>query len=664
MKYQAFISYAHADAKIATRLHRSLERYKAPKPATRNPEDAKLSRRLSPIFLDNTELSAAPDLSETIQAALIESEYLIVLCSPAAKASRWVNEEIRLFREIHSEKRILCALVSGTPKTSFPPALTETGQEPLAANLVVGNYRQGTLQLAARLLETPYDSLVQRDLQRSRRSVTMITSAAMAIVLVMGTLTVFALQARKLADQRRLDAEGMVEFMLTDLKDKLDAVGRLDALEAVGNKAAAYYEGYPLKTHNDDALARRANVFNYLGEIQDKLGNTDAANGYTRQAYDATALLVQRAPRSADRIFDHAQSAFWQGYGFYAREDYAQAKTYYAEYLSLATRLKSVDEVQERPEQELSFARTNMGAVEMELGNLEAAKGHYIAALDTKMELLGTQNDDTERAISVANAQGHLASLSLKTGDLHDAIERWFIADQIIDEKRSKHPKDATLIHQSLIQARSLARLLHLNGQTDAASARLKRGIGLADEIFARDKTNVIIRYEKVLLDCFAAELDFLGEKSEAARKSLANIEETLNGFPDSFFDTFSYRVLKSSVVTLQSYADLERGGSSENAAALRLYSVLEKFEISSAEDLGNTPYLATPLLLAHVIAPTDTTINIVTELCNGTNTDLNVYQAAALSGLRDQRQCAAAKSVVTAETLIHAASNIKNIRD
>ena len=48
---------------------------------------------------------------------------------------------------------------------------------------------------------------------------------------VTSTLAVTAFQARNEAREQRRQAEGLVTFMLGDLKDKLEPIGRLDVLD-------------------------------------------------------------------------------------------------------------------------------------------------------------------------------------------------------------------------------------------------------------------------------------------------------------------------------------------------------------------------------------------------------------------------------------------------
>ena len=69
-----------------------------------------------PIVRDRDELSSAADLSGKLKEALADSETLIILCSPEAARSKWVNEEIRHFRSLGRGDRIYCVIVDGDPQ--------------------------------------------------------------------------------------------------------------------------------------------------------------------------------------------------------------------------------------------------------------------------------------------------------------------------------------------------------------------------------------------------------------------------------------------------------------------------------------------------------------------------------------------------------------------
>jgi hypothetical protein len=100
--YWAFVSHSHSDERWAAWLVRNLENYVLPAKLVGAPTPAgPAPRRFRPIFRDREELAANPSLRAEIQRVLDRSQYLIVICSPDAARSSWVNEEVAYFRSTH-----------------------------------------------------------------------------------------------------------------------------------------------------------------------------------------------------------------------------------------------------------------------------------------------------------------------------------------------------------------------------------------------------------------------------------------------------------------------------------------------------------------------------------------------------------------------------------
>ena len=115
-KYRAFITYAHKDEEKARWLRKKLEDFKVPKHLVgQNSQYGPIPSRLYPIFRDRDELAGAAQLGPLIEQALEDSSHLIILCSPHAVQSRWVNEEIRMFKAMGKQDRVLCLVLSGEP---------------------------------------------------------------------------------------------------------------------------------------------------------------------------------------------------------------------------------------------------------------------------------------------------------------------------------------------------------------------------------------------------------------------------------------------------------------------------------------------------------------------------------------------------------------------
>src|SRR3979409_1121342 len=102
--YDAFVSYSHAkDKPIAAALQRAVQ--KLGKPWYR--------RRALRVFRDDASLSATPHLWPSIEYSLAQSRYLILLASPEAAASVWVDKELDWWLDHSSADTVLVALTAG-----------------------------------------------------------------------------------------------------------------------------------------------------------------------------------------------------------------------------------------------------------------------------------------------------------------------------------------------------------------------------------------------------------------------------------------------------------------------------------------------------------------------------------------------------------------------
>jgi hypothetical protein len=85
MRYKTFISYSHAaDGRLAASFQKALQ------PFAKRWHQIRAFR----IFRDITRLSATPALWSMIQNALDQAEYFILLASPAAAQSHWLDREL------------------------------------------------------------------------------------------------------------------------------------------------------------------------------------------------------------------------------------------------------------------------------------------------------------------------------------------------------------------------------------------------------------------------------------------------------------------------------------------------------------------------------------------------------------------------------------------
>jgi hypothetical protein len=123
LKYRAFISYSHADTRWAKWLHRQLEGFRIDKDLVgRQTAMGAVPKSLRPVFRDRDDFTAGHSLNDQTLAALDASA-----ASPASAKSRYVNEEIRLFKSRHPYRPAIPVILDGTPGhpelECFAPAL-------------------------------------------------------------------------------------------------------------------------------------------------------------------------------------------------------------------------------------------------------------------------------------------------------------------------------------------------------------------------------------------------------------------------------------------------------------------------------------------------------------------------------------------------------------
>ncbi len=513
-RFRAFVSYSHADAAIAKKLHQKIETYKLPKLLRAMQPEGERDGRLGRLFRDREDLPAALDLSESVKAALSQSLALIVLCSPNAKSSPWVAKEIDLFRQLHPDRPILAALVKGEPKDAFPEALLRAG-EPLAADLRKegDGWRLGMLKLIAGVAEIPLDALIRRDTQRHIRSVMTVTLATTLGLIFMIGMTVFAIQQRNEAQHQQAQAERLIEYMLTDLRTKLKSVGRLDVMTDVNEQAMDYYEYQSdLSDMSIDSLERRARILHAMGEDDEKRSNLAMASEKFDQAYRMTEVLLARDPGNPKRIFGHAQSEYWVGYIAYLKKDWRETEERWRNYEALASRLLKIDNRKKEWLREAGYAQGNLCTLSIE-SNRPATVSirKCYDALKRMKSVLELGQADQKSLMDVANRYGWMALAVEADLDYSLGLKYRRDHEKIVDDLLANDPKNAELKDTWLTAQMSMAQSEVRLTQRTAAESRLLAAAKIARELTQLDGNNNLWKTRLTQIETQIAEISKQG---------------------------------------------------------------------------------------------------------------------------------------------------------
>lgn len=248
--YDAFISYSHSepDAFIAQKIHFMMEHYRVPGKI----QELSGKKKIERVFRDREELPLSSNLDQNIRTALEHSEYLILICSPRAARSRWVQREVEVFLQTHTKDKVLTLLAEGEPEEVFPEELcyeeectiqpdgTEkvlrTKIEPMAADIrgkdrkeIEKKLKGEFLRLLAPMLSCTYDMLKQRHREYKLRKM---VAAAATIVCLAVSFTVYAFyQAAAIDEQYQESRRNQARYLSRISGELLEEGDRTGALK-------------------------------------------------------------------------------------------------------------------------------------------------------------------------------------------------------------------------------------------------------------------------------------------------------------------------------------------------------------------------------------------------------------------------------------------------
>jgi tetratricopeptide (TPR) repeat protein len=328
--------------------------------------------RIRPVFRDRDDLSSASNLGGTVKKALSDSENMIVVCSPEAVASHWVNEEIRQFAHLGKQDRIFCVIVDGEPpgvgttSTCFPAALAEIGlDEPLAAD--VRKWADGKhlskLKIVSGMLGLPLDQLRRRDLQKRQKvwALALLASIALAAVLIA------AVTARISAQQRRDSGESLVVFKLNELRTMLniaDDPSNLSRLNEWNKQELARLIAEAGEGEN--ALTTSALAIREQGIGVWRTGELGNAMEKFQESWALLAAAYQRDNGNYLAFFELGQAEYWIGLIYKELGALEAAEVSLSHYAEITRQLIVMQPENAEWVLEMAFALTNLGSLQRE----------------------------------------------------------------------------------------------------------------------------------------------------------------------------------------------------------------------------------------------------------------------------------------------------------
>lgn len=523
--YDAFVSYSHAkDKPVAAALQSVMQRLGKPW----------YRRRALRVFRDDTSLSATPSLWPSIEQALGYSRYLVLLASPEAAASPWVNKEVAYWLDHKSADTLLIALTDGElawdnaagdfvwrEDMPLPPALTgRFASEPKWIDLRA--YRDGADARDARFIEAgadfaaaihgmPKEDLLSQEVRQQRRALRLAWSAASSLLILAGLAgwqwkvaidnERAATEQQRIAQEQRDRALNSLQIakdtarrVAVDIALKLRAVHgmRTETVQLILDTAResidklAQAEPGDLSLQLDRAFVLRQFVQTYLD-----LGELSNARDLANESLAIMRSLVAGLPDIGSLQFELSSTLNLLGDVALDDRDAAGALAAYEESAAILRKAVVVDSDDAKNQRYVSTVLQRIGEARRLSGDRKGARAAYEEALTITNKFALAHPDNVEWQQELSIILGNIGDSRREESDWVGAAVAYEVSVRTLRALAAAQPDN--LLWQdnlsSMLNRSGTARLAA--GDREGAFAAYKESLVIARKLVAADSARV-----------------------------------------------------------------------------------------------------------------------------------------------------------------------------
>ncbi|MCA1778608.1 MAG: winged helix-turn-helix domain-containing protein [Xanthomonadaceae bacterium] len=399
-------------------------------------------------------------------------------------------------------------------------------------------------------------------------------------------------------DNSNQQSEALIAFMLSDLKENLEPLARLDLLDMVARQVFEHYSGKPIVPDSESSLLHKVKALNVVGQVQ--LGRGQLVDA--RSSFDQGARLLQQWHGSQWRLPETrlvaTQLPYWIGLTLYQSGDLEQAGRHWSSYLERARGYAAGEPGNSLWQLEESYALNNLGTLAQRGGKLTEAARYFDQSARIKRRLVAGEPDASLYIAELADTLSWKASVLRPMGDLAQALEASRESLRLSLRLTELEPENWNWWHRLGLAHFRQALEHYDSGVVERAHDHIRDALPIYARLYEREADHQVRLHEFVnslLLE--SRILRHLGNASDAA-VSLARARSLLSGRPDG---TPSRRESSQRWALELEYALVLAGLGELRAATMHLAQLLEPAirNDRSEEPAGAEEALVDPALRA-----------------------------------------------------------------
>lgn len=294
-----------------------------------------------------------------------------------------------------------------------------------------------------------------------------VASVLTAMVISLGWLTQSLQERTEQLETSISSAQNLVSAVLYDFKEKLEPLGKLELLEAVGAKAKDYFDQSGTRNLSPQSLVQWTESLNIMGQVHaDKL-EYDKAQALFEKSKQA---LDEALAENADNIGLLKQAMltnYWLGLVHFRRHEFEAAQPFIQAYLSGTEELIGRQPDNADWHLEKSYALTNLGALAEKTGGFRQAATYLSQSAAIKRGLVDADPDNHKLRDGLANTLSWQASVTEMSGSLTEALHLHSEALKQGEALLDAEPSNFRWIRRKAILGHSLARIQYDMGHLE-----------------------------------------------------------------------------------------------------------------------------------------------------------------------------------------------------
>jgi tetratricopeptide (TPR) repeat protein len=330
---------------------------------------------------------------------------------------------------------------------------------------------------------------------RKHRTAVIVASVAVLALATLGAVSFtrivreeqHAQEARSAAEHNHAKAEGLVSFMLVDLREKLEPVGKLELLESVALEARSYYRDQA-DAKTADEQHRRALALHGLGHVLAAKGEAAAALTEHEAALAIHQRLAAIDPRWQPSL---AASSTIVGDALRTRGDIDRALAAYQTSLAITKQRVASKPDDAAALHQLATAHTSLGDFYSEhRRDAATALREHQRAVVLHQGLVAGAPRDVARRRDLVRSHAAVADMQMQLGDFARAAATH---EQALTIAKALAAEDLTdVISQNLLADRheELGGVLHNQGSLPAATEHYQTSLAIRRRLVEKDPTN------------------------------------------------------------------------------------------------------------------------------------------------------------------------------